>query len=60
VDPVHCSSVHIRVEMLNDQVSLKSRGPPRPPNLHIIIMREEGEGKRDTNMMIESPVVAET
>jgi hypothetical protein len=43
MDPVHCSSVHFRVEMLNDQVSLKSCGLPRPPNLHIIIMTEEGE-----------------
>ena len=59
MDPVHCSSVHFRVEMLNDQVSLKSCGPPRPPNLQNI-MREEGEGKRDTNMIIWSPVVTET
>jgi hypothetical protein len=60
MDPVHCSSVHFRVEMLNDQVSLKSCWSPRPPNLQNIIMRGEGEGKRDTNMMIRSPVVTET
>jgi hypothetical protein len=33
MDPVQCSSVHFRVEMSNDQVSLKSRGPRQPPNL---------------------------
>jgi hypothetical protein len=60
MDPVHCSSVHLRVEVLNDQVSLKSCGLPRPPNLQKIIMREEGEGKKDTNMMIRSPVATET
>ncbi len=60
MDPVHCSSVHFRVEMLNDQVSLKSCGPRQPPNLQNIIMRGEGENKRDTNMMIRSPVVTET
>jgi hypothetical protein len=58
--PVHCSSVHFRVEMLNDQVSLNSCRSPRPPNLQNIIMRGEGMGKRDTNMMIRSPVVTET
>src|SRR6266849_11065724 len=50
--PVHCSSVHVRVEMLNDQVSLKSCRSPEPPNLQNIIMRGEREGKKDTNMMI--------
>jgi hypothetical protein len=60
MDPVHCSSIHFRVEVLNDQVSLKPCWPSNPPNLQNIIMREEGEGKRDTNMMIRSPVVTET
>ena len=60
MDPVHCSSVHFRVEMLNDQVSLKPCWPPKPPNLQDIIMRGEAEGKTDTNMMIRSPVVTET
>ena len=60
MDPVHCISVHFRVEMLNDQVSLKLCWPPKPPKLQNIIMRGEGEGKRDTNMMIRSPVVTET
>jgi hypothetical protein len=60
MDPVHCSSVHFRVEMLNDQVSFKSR-PLKPPNLQDIIMRGEGaEDKSDTNIMIRSPVVTET
>ena len=59
MDPVHCSSVHSRVEMLNDQVSLKSCKSSRPPNLQNIIMTEEGEGKRETNMMIRCPVVTE-
>ena len=44
MDPVHCSSVHFRVEILNDQVSLKSCGSPRPLNLQNII-REEGRDK---------------
>ena len=62
MDPVHFTSVHSRVEMLNDQVSLKKclPSPPRPPNLQNIIIRGEGEGKKDTNMMIRSPVVTET
>jgi hypothetical protein len=61
MDPVHCSSVHFRVEMLNDQVSLKNLdGRQLPPNLQNIIMKEEGEGMADTNMMIRSPVVTET
>jgi hypothetical protein len=41
MDPVHCNSVHFRVEMSNDQVSLKVCVPPRPPNLRSIIMRKE-------------------
>jgi hypothetical protein len=63
MDPVQCSSVHFRVEMLNDHVSLKTRrlSLPPPPNLQSLIMRGEGEGtKKDTNMMIRSPVVTET
>jgi hypothetical protein len=60
MDPVHCRSVHLRVEMLNDQVSLKVCEKSEPPNLQNIIMRGETEGKRDTNMMIRSPVVTET
>jgi hypothetical protein len=60
MDPVHCSSVHFRVETLNDQVSLKKGWWPEPPNLQNILMRGEGEGKRDTNMMKRSPVVTET
>ena len=61
MDPVHCSSVHFCVEMLNDQVSLEySSRRRRPPNLQNIIMKEEGEGMADTNMMIRSPVVTET
>jgi hypothetical protein len=59
MDPVHCNSVHFRVEMSNDQVSLKVCVSPRPPNLRNIIMRKE-RGKRDTNMMTRSPVVTET
>ena len=60
MDPVHCSLLHFCVEMSNDQVSLKSCGPRQPPNLQNVMMKEEGEGKRDTHMMIRSPVVTET
>ena len=60
IDPVHCISVHFCVEMLNDQVSLKSYWSPRPPNLQNIIMKEEGESMADTNIMIRLPVVTET
>src|SRR6266436_1850597 len=54
MDPVHCNSVHFRVEMSNDQVSLYQCGYSPPPNLQDIIMRGEGEGERGTNTMIRS------
>src|SRR6266436_5776459 len=60
MDPVHCSSVHFRVEMSNDQVSLYQRENSPPPNLQDVIMRGEGEDERGTNTMIRSPVVTET
>ena len=60
IDPVHCSSVHFRVEMSNDQVSLYQRENSPPPNLQDVIMRGEGEDERSTNTMIRSPVVTET
>jgi hypothetical protein len=44
MDPVHDSSVHFRVEMSNDQVSLKRRSlSSAPPNLLKIITRVESE-----------------
>ncbi len=58
--PVHCSSVHFRVEMSNDQVSLYQCGLSTPPNLQDIMMRGEGEDERGTNTMIRSPVATET
>ena len=42
MDPVHCNSVHFRVETLKDQVSLKSYRSPEPPNLQNAI----NEGRR--------------
>src|SRR6266404_2537295 len=60
IDPVHCSSVHFRVEMSNDQVSLYQCGLSTPPNLQDIMMRGEGEDERGTNTMIRSPVATET
>jgi hypothetical protein len=59
MDPVHCNSVHFRVEMSNDQMSLKSCVLPRPPNLRNVIMRVDGEGMWDTNMMIRPPEITE-
>ncbi len=48
MDPVHCSSVHFRVKMSNDHVSLYpcEWSPSPPPNLQDIIMRGEGEDER--------------
>ncbi len=60
MDPVHCSSLHFRVEMSSDQVSLYKCGSSPPPNLQDIIMRGEGKDERGTNTMIRSPVVTET
>jgi hypothetical protein len=46
MDPVHCSSVHFRVEVLNDHVSLKkSCGPAQPPNLQIVVNEGRRRGK---------------
>ena len=45
MDPVHCSSVHFRLEMSNDQVSLYKCWWPTPPNLLKIVTRVESECK---------------
>ena len=58
--PVHRSSVHFPVETSNDQVSLYRFAVLAPPNLQSIITRGEGEGDRETNRMIRSPVVTKT
>jgi hypothetical protein len=60
MDPVHRSSVHFRVEISNNQVSLWRFRPSVPPNLQSSIMRGEGEGERRTNRMIQSLVDTKT
>src|SRR6266403_4378428 len=59
MDPVHCSSVHFRVEMSNDHVSLYQCWSSLPPNLQ----KHCNEGREDvicTNIMIRSSVVTDT
>ena len=60
MDPVHCSSVHFRVERSNDQVSLRRCRVSLPPNLQSIITRGEDQGERGTYMMIRSLVDTKT